>query len=78
LTIPNQKPTSICPLPFIFDRTEISGIEEFETRISPDWASSSHVIGAGNFEPGKWPLGNYEVDIFIYAKKAATGYFEIY
>ena len=53
-------------------------IEEFETRISPDWASSSHVIGAGNFEPGKWPIGNYEVDVFINAKKAATGYFEIY
>lgn len=53
-------------------------IEEFETRINPDWSSSSHVIGAGNFDPGKWPVGDYEVDVFINAKKAATGYFEIY
>jgi len=53
-------------------------IEEFESRINPDWTTSSHVIGAGNFEPGKWPVGNYEVDVFINAKKAATGYFEIY
>jgi hypothetical protein len=53
-------------------------IEEFGTRITPDWTSSSHVISAGNFEPGKWPVGKYEVDIFINAKKAATGYFEIY
>ena len=53
-------------------------IEKFESRISPDWTTSSHVIGAGNFEPGKWPVGNYEVDVFINAKKAATGYFEIY
>src|SRR5215475_4354654 len=53
-------------------------IEEVENRIGPEWTSSSHVIGAGNFDPGKWPLGNYEVDVYINAKKAATGYFEIY
>jgi hypothetical protein len=53
-------------------------IEEVENRIGPDWTSSSHVIGAGNFDPGKWPVGNYEVDVYINAKKAATGYFEIY
>ena len=53
-------------------------IEEVENRIRPDWSSSNHVIGAGNFDPGKWPVGNYEVDVFIHAKKAATGYFEIY
>lgn len=53
-------------------------IEEFENRIIPDWTSSSHVIGAGDFEPGKWPVGNYEVDVFINLKKVATGYFEIY
>ncbi len=53
-------------------------IEEVETRIRPDWTSSSHVIGAGHFDPGKWPIGNYEVDVYVNAKKAATGYFEIY
>ncbi|MGH7794084.1 MAG: hypothetical protein ACREQ2_04160 [Candidatus Binatia bacterium] len=53
-------------------------IEEFENRIRPDWTSSSHVIGAGDFDPGKWPVGNYELDVYINAKKAATGYFEIY
>lgn len=53
-------------------------IEEIETRISPDWTSSSHVIGAGHFDPGKWPVGNYEVDVYVNARKAATAYFEIY
>ena len=53
-------------------------IEELETRIIPEWTSSSHVISAGNFEPGKWPVGNYDVDVFINFKKVATGYFEIY
>lgn len=53
-------------------------IEEVKSGINPDWAGSSHVIGAGNFEPGKWPVGHYEVDVFINAKNAATGYFEIY
>jgi len=53
-------------------------IEEVETRIRPDWTGSSHVIGAGHFDPGKWPIGNYEVDVYVNAKKAATGYFEIY
>lgn len=53
-------------------------IEELENRILSDWTSSSHVIGAGDFEPGKWPVGNYEVDAFINLKKVATGYFEIY
>jgi hypothetical protein len=36
------------------------------------------VIGVGNFEPGKWPVGDYEVDVFVNAKKAATAYYEIY
>jgi hypothetical protein len=53
-------------------------IEEFESRIGPDWTSSDHLVGAGHFEPGKWPIGNYEVDVYIHADKAATGYFEIY
>jgi hypothetical protein len=53
-------------------------IEEVEGRIGPEWTSSSHVIGAGNFDPGKWPVGNYEVDVYLNAKKAGTGYFEIY
>jgi hypothetical protein len=53
-------------------------IEEVDNRIGSDWTASSHVIGTGNFDPGKWPVGNYEVDVYINAKKAATGYFEIY
>jgi hypothetical protein len=53
-------------------------IEEVETRIGPEWTSSGHLVGAGNFDPGKWRVGNYEVDVYINAKKAATGYFEIY
>ena len=53
-------------------------IEEVESRIRSDWTSSGHLVGAGNFDPGKWAVGNYEVDVYINAKKAATGYFEIY
>ena len=53
-------------------------IEEFESRIGPEWNSSDHLVGAGHFEPGKWPVGNYEVDVYIHADKAATAYFEIY
>ena len=47
-------------------------------RIGPEWTSSGHLVGAGNFDPGKWRVGNYEVDVYINTKKAATGYFEIY
>jgi hypothetical protein len=53
-------------------------IEEVDNRIGSDWTSSSHVISAGSFNPGTWPVGNYEVDVYINAKKAAIGYFEIY
>lgn len=53
-------------------------IEEVKSGIDPDWAAHSHVIGVGHFEVGKWPVGNYEIDIFINARKVATGYFEIY
>lgn len=53
-------------------------IEEVQSSIRSDWTSSDHLVGAGNFDPGKWTVGNYEVDIYINAKKAATGYFEIY
>lgn len=53
-------------------------IEEVHSRIERDWTSSGHLVGAGNFDPGKWPVGNYEVDVYINAKKSATGYFEIY
>ena len=53
-------------------------IEEIQTWIEPQWTSSDHLLGAGNFEPGKWAVGNYEVDVYINAKKAATGYFAIY
>ena len=53
-------------------------IEEVDSRILPDWPGSSHVISAGYFHPGKWSVGNYEIDVYINAKKAATAYFEIY
>jgi hypothetical protein len=53
-------------------------IEEFEGRVGPDWTSSHHLIGAGDFRPGKWRLGNYEVDVYVNAQKAATAYFEIF
>src|SRR5262245_2588365 len=46
-------------------------IEEINSRIGPDWTSSSHVISAGSFDPGTWAVGNYEVDVYIHAKKAA-------
>jgi hypothetical protein len=53
-------------------------IEEFESRLAPDWTSSDHLVSAGHFETGKWHVGNYEVDVYIHAEKVATGYFEIY
>jgi hypothetical protein len=53
-------------------------IEELESRITPKGTSSSHVVGAGYFESGKWPVGKYEVDVLINARKVATGYFEVY
>lgn len=53
-------------------------IEEFEGRVGPDWTSSNHLIGAGDFQPGKWRLGNYEVDVYIKGQKAATAFFEIF
>jgi hypothetical protein len=53
-------------------------IEEVESWIEPEWTSSGHLVSAGYFEPGKWRVGTYEVDIYINAKKAATGYFEIF
>ncbi len=52
--------------------------EEFEGRVKADWASSEHWIGVGDFEPGKWRPGTYEVDVYINAEKVATGSFEIY
>jgi hypothetical protein len=53
-------------------------IEEVQSRIRSEWTSSDHLVSAGNFDPGKWTVGNYEVDVYINAKKAATGYFEVY
>ena len=53
-------------------------IEEVEGRLRPDWTSSDQLIGAGDFVPGNWRLGNYEVDVYIIADKVATGYFEIF
>lgn len=52
--------------------------EEFEGRVKADWSSSAHRIGVGDFEPGKWRVGTYEVDVYINAEKVATGSFEIY
>ena len=53
-------------------------IEEARSSIRSDWTSSDHWVSAGNFDPGKWTVGNYEIDVYINDKKAATGYFEIY
>jgi hypothetical protein len=53
-------------------------IEEFEGRVGPEWTSSQHVIGAGHFQAGKWRPGNYEVDVYIKDRKAATASFEIF
>jgi hypothetical protein len=53
-------------------------IEEVQSSIRSEWTSSDHLVSAGNFDPGKWAVGNYEVDVYINAKKAATGYFEVY
>jgi hypothetical protein len=53
-------------------------IEEVQSWIRSEWTSSDHLVGTGNFDPGKWTVGNYEVDVYINAKKAATGYFEVY
>ena len=53
-------------------------IEEARSSIRSYWTSSDHWVSAGNFDPGKWTVGNYEIDVYINDKKAATGYFEIY
>lgn len=53
-------------------------IEEARSSIRSEWNSSDHWVSAGNFDPGKWTVGNYEIDVYINDKKAATGYFEIY
>lgn len=53
-------------------------IEEIEGRLEPDWTSSEQVIGAGDFSPGKWRPGTYEVEVYIRAENVAKGFFEIY
>jgi hypothetical protein len=53
-------------------------VEEIQSRIDPQWTSSSHTVGAGYFEPGEWGIGDYEVDVYINSKKAATAYFAVY
>lgn len=53
-------------------------IEEIEGRLGSDWTASDQSVGAGDFDPGNWRPGNYEVDVYIVAEKVATGYFEIY
>jgi hypothetical protein len=53
-------------------------IVEYETRVDPDWTSSSHSVDVGVFGPGNWRIGTYETDIHINGEKVATGYFEVY
>jgi hypothetical protein len=57
---------------------KIVRVEEIQARIDPQWSASSHLIGAGYFESGKWAIGDYEVDVYMNSKKAGTGYFAIY
>jgi hypothetical protein len=53
-------------------------IVDYESRIEPDWTSSSHSVDIGVFGPGNWQAGAYEADVHINGDKVATGYFEIY
>ena len=53
-------------------------VDEIQARIDPQWSASSHLVGAGYFEPGKWAVGDYEVDIYVNSKKTAIAYFAVY
>jgi len=53
-------------------------IVDYETRIEPNWTSSSHSVGIGVFGPGNWRAGTYEADVYINGEKVAMGSFEVY
>jgi hypothetical protein len=53
-------------------------IVDYETRIEPNWTSSSHSVGVGVLGPGNWRAGSYEADVYINDEKVATGSFEVY
>ena len=53
-------------------------VDEIQARIDPQWSASSHLIGAGYFEPGKWAVGDYEVDVYVNSKKTAIAHFAVY
>lgn len=53
-------------------------VAEIQARIDPQWSASSHLVGAGYFEPGKWSAGDYEVDVFVNSRKTAIAYFAVY
>lgn len=53
-------------------------IVDYETRIEPNWTSSSHSVGIGVFGPGNWRAGAYEADVYINGEKVAMGSFQVY
>jgi len=53
-------------------------IVDYQTRIEPNWTSSSHSVGVGVFGPGNWRTGTYEADVYINGEKVAMGFFEVY
>ena len=53
-------------------------IVDYETRIEPNWTSSSHSVGIGVFGPGNWRAGTYEADVYINGEKIAMGSFEVF
>ena len=53
-------------------------IVDYETRIEPNWTSSSHSVGVGVLGPGNWRAGSYEADVYINGERVAMGSFEVY
>jgi hypothetical protein len=49
-----------------------------DVRIEPDWTWSQWWIGWGWNEPGNWPPGVYNVDIFMMGQKVVGNFYEIY
>ena len=79
LDYPRPETTVYFPITLYFRQNgRTLRIEEARSSIRSEWTSSDHWVSAGNFDPGKWTVGNYEIDVYINDKKAATGYFEIY
>jgi hypothetical protein len=79
LDYPRPETNVYFPITLYFRQNGITlRIEEARSSIRSEWTSSDHWVSAGNFDPGKWTVGNYEIDVYINDKKAATGYFEIY